>query len=100
MECRRRGRSIRRLHCLSNLVAQELWQLTPPPEPQEVFERFTNRSRRVLVLAQEESRELGHSFIGTEHLLSGLMHEASGRTGAISSRGLGDPGRRKSAVAI
>jgi hypothetical protein len=43
-----------------------------------VFERFTDRSRRVLVLAQEEARVLGHSFIGTEHLLLGLMAEGQG----------------------
>jgi hypothetical protein len=43
-----------------------------------VFERFTDRSRRVLVLAQEEARLLGHSFIGTEHLLLGLMAEGQG----------------------
>jgi ATP-dependent Clp protease ATP-binding subunit ClpA len=40
-----------------------------------VFERFTERGRRVMVLAQEEARLLGHNFIGTEHLLLGLIHE-------------------------
>jgi ATP-dependent Clp protease ATP-binding subunit ClpA len=40
-----------------------------------VFERFTDRGRRVLVLAQEEARLLNHNFIGTEHLLLGLIHE-------------------------
>jgi ATP-dependent Clp protease ATP-binding subunit ClpC len=40
-----------------------------------VFERFTDRARRVLVLAQEEARLLGHDFIGTEHILLGLTHE-------------------------
>jgi hypothetical protein len=43
-----------------------------------VFERFTDRSRRVLVLAQEEARLLGHSFIGSEHLLLGLIAEGQG----------------------
>jgi len=43
-----------------------------------VFERFTDRARRVLVLAQEEARLLGHSFIGTEHILLGLIHEEEG----------------------
>jgi hypothetical protein len=43
-----------------------------------VFERFTDRARRVLVLAQEEARLLGHTFIGTEHLLLGLIHEGDG----------------------
>jgi ATP-dependent Clp protease ATP-binding subunit ClpC len=43
-----------------------------------VFERFTDRARRVVVLAQEEARLLNHSFIGTEHLLLGLLHEGEG----------------------
>jgi ATP-dependent Clp protease ATP-binding subunit ClpC len=43
-----------------------------------VFERFTDRARRVLVLAQEEARLLNHSFIGTEHILLGLIHEGEG----------------------
>jgi ATP-dependent Clp protease ATP-binding subunit ClpC len=43
-----------------------------------VFERFTDRARRVLVLAQEEARLLNHSFIGTEHILLGLIGEADG----------------------
>jgi Clp amino terminal domain, pathogenicity island component len=45
---------------------------------QSVFERFTDRARRVLVLAQEEARLLNHSYIGTEHLLLGLIHENDG----------------------
>ncbi len=40
-----------------------------------MFERFTDSARRVLVLAQDEARLLGHGFIGTEHVLLGLMHE-------------------------
>ena len=43
-----------------------------------MFERFTDRARRVLVLAQEEARLLNHNFIGTEHLLLGLIHEGEG----------------------
>jgi hypothetical protein len=43
-----------------------------------VFERFTDRARSVLVLAQDEARLLGHSFIGTEHLLLGLVAEGEG----------------------
>jgi hypothetical protein len=43
-----------------------------------VFERFTDRARRVLVLAQEEARLLNHGFIGTEHILLGLIHEGDG----------------------
>jgi ATP-dependent Clp protease ATP-binding subunit ClpA len=43
-----------------------------------VFERFTDRARRVLVLAQDEARLLGHGFIGTEHILLGLIGEDQG----------------------
>jgi hypothetical protein len=43
-----------------------------------VFERFTDRARRVVVLAQEEARLLNHNYIGTEHLLLGLIHEGEG----------------------
>jgi ATP-dependent Clp protease ATP-binding subunit ClpC len=43
-----------------------------------MFERFTDRARRVVVLAQEESRLLGHDYIGTEHLLLGLLAEREG----------------------
>jgi ATP-dependent Clp protease ATP-binding subunit ClpC len=43
-----------------------------------VFENFSDRARRVLVLAQEEARLLNHSFIGTEHILLGLIHEGEG----------------------
>ena len=44
----------------------------------DMFERFTDRARRVLVLAQEEARLLDHSFIGTEHILLGLIREQDG----------------------
>jgi len=43
-----------------------------------VFERFTDRARRVVVLAQEEARMLNHNYIGTEHVLLGLIHEGEG----------------------
>jgi ATP-dependent Clp protease ATP-binding subunit ClpC len=43
-----------------------------------VFERFTDRARRVVVLAQEEARMLNHNYIGTEHLLLGLIREEDG----------------------
>jgi ATP-dependent Clp protease ATP-binding subunit ClpC len=43
-----------------------------------VFERFTDRARYVVVLAQEEARWLNHNYIGTEHILLGLIHEADG----------------------
>ena len=53
-----------------------------------MFERFTDRSRRVLVLAQEEARLLGHPFIGTEHLLLGLIGEGHG----VAARALASAG--------
>ena len=43
-----------------------------------MFERFTNRARHVVVLAQEEARRLGHNYIGTEHVLLGLLGEPGG----------------------
>ena len=43
-----------------------------------MFEMFTDRARRVVVLAQEEARALDHNYIGTEHILLGLIHEGEG----------------------
>jgi ATP-dependent Clp protease ATP-binding subunit ClpC len=43
-----------------------------------MFERFTDRARRVVVLAQQEARRLDHNYIGTEHILLGLIHEGEG----------------------
>ena len=43
-----------------------------------MFEKFTDRSRRVIVWAQEEARMLNHNYIGTEHILLGLIHEGHG----------------------
>jgi ATP-dependent Clp protease ATP-binding subunit ClpC len=54
-----------------------------------MFERFTNRARRVVVLAQDEARALDHNFIGTEHLLLGLVHEGAGvGAKALESQGI------------
>jgi hypothetical protein len=54
-----------------------------------MFERFTDRARRVVVLAQEEARLLNHNFIGTEHILLGLIHEGSGvAANALQSLGI------------
>ncbi len=47
-------------------------------ETRTLFERFTDRARRVVVLAQEEARLLNHNYIGTEHILLGLIHEGEG----------------------
>ena len=43
-----------------------------------MFERFSDRARRVVVLAQEEARMLDHNYIGTEHILLGLIREGDG----------------------
>ena len=43
-----------------------------------MFERFTDQARRIVVLAQEEARMLNHSYLGTEHILLGLLHEGQG----------------------
>jgi ATP-dependent Clp protease ATP-binding subunit ClpA len=59
-----------------------------------MFERFTDRARRVVVLAQEEARELGHNYIGTEHLLLGLLRERDG----VAARALEALGIRLDAV--
>ena len=54
-----------------------------------MFERFTDRARRVVVLAQSEARMLNHSYIGTEHMLLGLIHEGQGVAAkALESLGL------------
>src|SRR5258707_12652031 len=49
-----------------------------PVRSDEMFERFTDRARRVVVLAQEEARMLNHNYIGTEHILLGLISEGEG----------------------
>ncbi|HEY1127740.1 MAG TPA: Clp protease N-terminal domain-containing protein, partial [Actinomycetota bacterium] len=55
-----------------------------------MFERFTDRARRVVVLAQEESRMLNHNYIGTEHILLGLVHEGGGVAAeALTGMGIG-----------
>jgi ATP-dependent Clp protease ATP-binding subunit ClpC len=55
-----------------------------------MFERFTDRARRVIVLAQEEARALDHNWIGTEHILLGLLHEGAGVAGrALTAMGIG-----------
>ena len=59
-----------------------------------MFERFTDRARRVVVLAQEEARLLNHNYIGTEHILLGLIHEGEG----VAARGLQSLGIRLDSV--
>jgi hypothetical protein len=59
-----------------------------------MFERFTDRARRVVVLAQEEARLLNHDHIGTEHILLGLVHEGDG----VAARALTELGISLEAV--
>jgi Clp amino terminal domain, pathogenicity island component/UvrB/uvrC motif len=74
---------------MSSLVRRSLTGVIPVTSPQGprvpaekggdgMFERFTDRARRVVVLAQEEARMLNHDYIGTEHILLGLIHEGDG----------------------
>jgi ATP-dependent Clp protease ATP-binding subunit ClpC len=54
-----------------------------------MFERFTDRARRVVILAQDEARMLNHDFIGTEHILLGLINEGQGvAASALQSLGI------------
>jgi ATP-dependent Clp protease ATP-binding subunit ClpA len=61
---------------------------------EEMFERFTDEARRVLVLAQEEARLLKHNFIGSEHLLLGLIRQGDG----VAAQALGSLGIRLEVV--
>jgi ATP-dependent Clp protease ATP-binding subunit ClpC len=66
-----------------------------------VFERFTDRARRVVVLAQEEARLLNHNYIGTEHILLGLIHEGEGVAArALESLGINLESVRNQVVEI
>jgi ATP-dependent Clp protease ATP-binding subunit ClpA len=66
-----------------------------------MFERFTDRARRVVVLAQEEARLLDHGYIGTEHLLLGLIHEGEGVAAkALESLGISLAAVREQVEAI
>ena len=66
-----------------------------------MFERFTDRARRVVVLAQEEARLLNHNYIGTEHILLGLIHEGEGVAArALESLGINLESVRSQVVEI
>ncbi|NNF65099.1 MAG: AAA family ATPase, partial [Acidimicrobiia bacterium] len=66
-----------------------------------MFERFTDRARRVVVLAQEEARLLNHNYIGTEHILLGLIHEGEGVAArALESLGISLESVRQQVVEI
>jgi ATP-dependent Clp protease ATP-binding subunit ClpC len=66
-----------------------------------MFERFTNRARHVVVLAQEEARRLQHNYIGTEHVLLGLLGEPDGPAGrALEGLGMSLEATRHEVTAI
>jgi ATP-dependent Clp protease ATP-binding subunit ClpA len=66
-----------------------------------MFERFTNRARHVVVLAQDEARRLGHNYIGTEHILLGLLGEPDGIAGrALAGFGMSLESARREVTAI
>src|ERR1700690_1404739 len=66
-----------------------------------MFERFTERARQVVVLAQEEARTLKHNYIGTEHILLGLLREEEGLAAlALESREITVEGVRAQAVRV
>ena len=70
-------------------LAEMIKKATMPRQPKGMFQRFTDRARRVVVLAQEEARMLRHNYVGTEHLLLGLIHEGEGvAAGALESLGI------------
>src|SRR5258708_40090849 len=66
-----------------------------------MFERFTNRARHVVVLAQEEARQLQHNYIGTEHILLGLLGEPGGVAAqALDRVGMSLAGAREGGKAV
>src|SRR5205823_7401534 len=66
------------------------WKSKPPSVSlrSRVFERFTERARQVVILAQEEARELRHNYIGTEHILLGLLREEGSAARVLVSLGV------------
>lgn len=66
-----------------------------------MFERFTDRARRIVVFSQEEARSLGHNYIGTEHILLGLLREGDGVAGKVlTSLGISLDAARQEVVAM
>ncbi len=72
---------------VAHLDMRKVWRIRRPVwDAGLVFERFTERARQVVVLAQEEARALKHNYIGTEHILLGLLREAEG----VAAQALGN----------
>ncbi len=70
------------------LVAMSMGMATMRRQPKGMFQRFTDRARRAVHLAQEEARLLRHNYVGTEHLLLGLLYEGEG----VAAKALGSLG--------
>jgi Clp amino terminal domain, pathogenicity island component len=71
------------------LLAERLKRATMRRQPKGMFQRFTDRGRRAVHLAQEEARLLGHNYLGTEHILLGLLYEGEGVAArALASLGI------------
>src|SRR5688500_6640516 len=92
---------------VAQLSRATLWQQiacpggTPERPMATTCERFTDEARRALELAYEEARRQDHPYIGTEHLLVGLMAEPTGVAGdALAELGLGVSGARQQLVFI
>jgi prophage maintenance system killer protein len=75
-------------------LAERIKKATMRRQPRGMFQRFTDRARRVVVLAQEEARLLRHNSVGTEHILLGLLHEGEG----VAARALESLGINREAV--
>ena len=69
-------------------LAERIKRAAIGARPKDMFTRFTDRARRVVVLAQDEARDLGHDSVGTEHLLLGLLSEGEG-VAALALESLG-----------
>ena len=75
-------------------LAERIKKATMRTQPKGMFQRFTDRARRVVVLAQEEARLLRHNYVGTEHILLGLLHEGDG----VAAQALESLGINRAAV--
>ena len=75
--------------CCAHDFAVRCWRTLPETRGGLLFERFTDRARRAVDLAREEARMLNHTYIGTEHILLGLIHEGEGLAAkALESLGI------------
>jgi prophage maintenance system killer protein len=75
-------------------LAERIKKATMRRQPRGMFQRFTDRARRVVVLAEEEARLLRHNSVGTEHILLGLLHEGEG----VAARALESLGINRESV--